>query len=202
MPQWITGPITDAAAKSTPGNDRDGVFAELVVLEEGGLVRIPDHLSFEEAATLPLAGVTAWNALTTAGTGAGTTVLLQGTGGVSIFALQFARGLGARILITSSHDEKLSRALALGADAGTNYKTHPDWDRWTRQQTSGTGADVVVEVGVRRYARQVVEGGQDRRACRSDRCPGGNGHLQSDAGLDESRGPAGRVRRLAACSRR
>ncbi len=147
MPHWDGGPITDAAAKSAPGSDRDGVLAERVLFEESGVVRVPDHLTFEEAATLPCAAVTAWNALTAAGAGPGTTVLLQGTGGVSIFALQLAKALGARALVTSSSDEKLSRALALGADAGTNYKANPDWDKWARQQTGGTGVDVVIEVG-------------------------------------------------------
>jgi NADPH:quinone reductase-like Zn-dependent oxidoreductase len=147
MPHWYDGPITEAVAKSTLGSDRDGVLAELVTFEERGLVRVPDHLNFEEAATLPCAAVTAWNALTTAGTGPGTTVLLQGTGGVSIFALQLAKALGARAVITSSSDDKLARARALGADAGTNYKTNPDWDKWARQQTAGAGVDVVVEVG-------------------------------------------------------
>jgi NADPH:quinone reductase-like Zn-dependent oxidoreductase len=147
MPRWTDGPITDAAAKSALGSDNDGVISELAVFDENGLVGIPDALSFEEAATLPCAAVTAWNALTAAGTGPGTTVLLQGTGGVSIFALQFAQALGARALITSSHDDKLARAAALGADAGTNYKTNPDWDKWARQQSGGTGVDVVVEVG-------------------------------------------------------
>ena len=147
MPHWDGGPITAAAAKSAPGSDRDGVLAERVLFEESGVVRVPDHLTFEEAATLPCAAVTAWNALTAAGAGPGTTVLLQGTGGVSIFALQLAKALGARALVTSSSDEKLSRALALGADAGTNYKTNPDWDKWARQQTGGTGVDVVIEVG-------------------------------------------------------
>ena len=147
MPPWDGGPITDAAAKSAPGSDRDGVLAERVLFEESGVVRVPDHLTFEEAATLPCAAVTAWNALTAAGAGTGTTVLLQGTGGVSIFALQLAKALGARTIITSSSDEKLSRALALGADAGTNYKTNPDWDKWARQQTGGAGVDVVIEVG-------------------------------------------------------
>jgi NADPH:quinone reductase-like Zn-dependent oxidoreductase len=147
MQHWDDGPITDAAAKSALGGDRDGVISELAVLDEGGVVSIPAHLSFEEAAALPCAAVTAWNALTAAGTGAGTAVLLQGTGGVSIFALQFAKALGARALITSGSDEKLGRAAALGADAGTNYKTNPDWEKWARQQTGGTGVDVVVEVG-------------------------------------------------------
>lgn len=147
LPTWIDGPISEAVAKPTYGNDIDGVFAELVAVAETGLVKYPEHLSFEEAATLPCAAVTAWNALTTANTGPGTTVLLQGTGGVSIFALQFAKALGARVLITSGHDEKLARALALGADAGVNYKTNADWDKWVRQQSGGSGVDVVVEVG-------------------------------------------------------
>lgn len=147
MPNWRDGTITDAAAKPTYGNDIDGVFAELIAVDENGLVRLPDHLSYEEAATLPCAAVTAWNALTAANTGPGTTVLLQGTGGVSIFALQLAKALGAKAFITSSSDEKLTRATALGAAAGTNYKTNPDWDKWARQQAGGTGVDVVIEVG-------------------------------------------------------
>jgi NADPH:quinone reductase-like Zn-dependent oxidoreductase len=147
MPNWHDGPITDAAAKPTYGSDIDGMLAELVAVDERAVVRVPDYLSFEEAATLPCAAVTAWNALTAAGTGPGTTVLLQGTGGVSIFALQLAKALGARALITSGHDDKLARALAMGADAGTNYKTNPDWEKWARQQTGGAGVDVVVEVG-------------------------------------------------------
>jgi len=147
MPLWRDGPITDSAAKSTYGSDSDGVFAELIAVNEGGAVKLPDHLTFEEAATLPCAAVTAWNALTTAETRSGTTVLLQGTGGVSIFALQLAKALGARVLITSSSDEKLARATALGVDAGVNYRTNPDWDKWARQQTGGAGVNVVIEVG-------------------------------------------------------
>ena len=110
MPHWESGPISDAVAKSTLGSDRDGVLSELAVFEQGGLVSIPVGLSFEEAATLPCAAVTAWNALLGGECGPGKTVLLQGTGGVSIFALQLAKALGARALITSGHDEKLSRA--------------------------------------------------------------------------------------------
>ena len=147
LPNWHDGPISDAVAKPTYGSDIDGLLAELVAVDAGGLLPVPAHLTFDEAATLPCAAVTAWNALTAASTGPGTTVLLQGTGGVSIFALQLAKALGARVLITSGHDEKLARALALGADAGTNYKTNPDWDKWARQQAGGTGVDVVVEVG-------------------------------------------------------
>ncbi|HEV3436089.1 MAG TPA: NAD(P)-dependent alcohol dehydrogenase, partial [Gemmata sp.] len=104
MPQWIDGPISESAAKSTLGNDRDGVLSEFLVFEEQALVPIPGDLTFEEAATLPCAAVTAWNALIGGKCGPGKTVLLQGTGGVSIFALQFAKALGARALITSSHD--------------------------------------------------------------------------------------------------
>ncbi|MBY0461317.1 MAG: NAD(P)-dependent alcohol dehydrogenase, partial [Gemmataceae bacterium] len=147
MPLWDDGPITDAAAKATYGSDLDGVFAEVVAVGERAAVHIPDHLTFEEAATLPCAAVTAWNALTAAGVGPGTTVLLQGTGGVSLFALQLATALGAKALITSGSDEKLARALDLGAAAGVNYRTNPDWDRWAREQTGKAGVGVVVEVG-------------------------------------------------------
>jgi NADPH:quinone reductase-like Zn-dependent oxidoreductase len=147
MPNWVEGPITDAAARSTLGSERDGVIAEFAAFEEQGLVHLPGNLSFEEAATLPCAAVTAWNALLGGQCGPGKTVLLQGTGGVSMFALQFAKALGARVLITSGHDDKLSRALALGADAGVNYKQHPDWDKWARERCGGSGVDMVVEVG-------------------------------------------------------
>jgi NADPH:quinone reductase-like Zn-dependent oxidoreductase len=147
MQHWVGGPITDAAAKSTLGSDRDGVLSEFVVLEAEGVVGVPGSLTFEEAATLPCAAVTAWNALTGGGCGPGKTVLLQGTGGVSVFALQFAKALGARALVTSGHDDKLARSLGMGADAGTNYRTSPDWEKWAREQTGGTGVDIVVEVG-------------------------------------------------------
>jgi NADPH:quinone reductase-like Zn-dependent oxidoreductase len=163
FPNWIDGPISEKVTKGALGGDRDGVLAERVVLEEGGLVPLPDGLSFEEAATLPCAALTAWNALTGAACGSGKTVLLQGTGGVSIFALQLAKALGARVLITSGHDDKLNRALKLGADAGVNYKTTPEWDKWAREQTGGTGVDIVVEVGgagtLERSAKAVKYGG-------------------------------------------
>ncbi|MFM8271364.1 MAG: zinc-dependent alcohol dehydrogenase family protein [Gemmata sp.] len=147
MPEWVSGPITHSAARVTYGSDRDGVFAELIAVDERAAVAIPAHLSYEEAATLPCAAVTAWNALTAAGTAPGTTVLLQGTGGVSVFALQFAHALGAKAYVTSSTDDKLARAAALGASAGLNYRANPDWDKWSRQQAGGSGVDVVVEVG-------------------------------------------------------
>ncbi len=160
---WSEGPITEAAMKSTLGGDRDGVLAERVLFEEAGLVAMPEHLHFEEAATLPCAALTAWHALTDGGCGPGKTVLLQGTGGVSIFALQFAHALGAKVLITSSSEVKLARALSLGAEAGTNYKTDPDWEKWARQQSGGNGVDLVVEVGgagtLERSTRAVRPGG-------------------------------------------
>ena len=147
MPDWIDGPISEKVAKSSLGSDRDGVIAEYVAFDEQALVPIPGDFSFAEAATLPCAAVTAWNALIGGKCGPGKTVLLQGTGGVSLFALQFAKALGAKVFMTSSSDEKLKRALGMGADGGTNYKVTPDWDKWARQQTGGTGVDIVVEVG-------------------------------------------------------
>ncbi len=144
---WADGPLTDAAGKSALGGAIDGVLAERVVLNETGVVPIPSYLSFEEAATLPCAAVTAWNALTSDYDPAGNTVLLQGTGGVSIFALQFAVALGAKVFITSGHDDKLARAVRMGATAGVNYKTSPDWEKWARRESNGEGVDLVVEVG-------------------------------------------------------
>jgi NADPH:quinone reductase-like Zn-dependent oxidoreductase len=140
---WDEGYLTEAATKSALGGAIDGVFAERIVLKSA--VKFPDHLSFTEAATLPCAAVTAWNAL--AGIEAGQSVLVQGTGGVSLFALQFAAAAGAKVYVTSSDDIKLGKALALGATAGTNYRTHPDWDKWVKEQTGGKGVDKVMEVG-------------------------------------------------------
>lgn len=148
MQNWIDGPADSTKIRGALGGDIDGVLAEHVVLHEDGVVRVPDHLSFEEAATLPCAGVTAWNAVVHAGkVKAGDVVLIQGTGGVSIFALQFAAMLGARVLGTSSSDEKLGRAQKLGLADGVNYRKCPDWDKWVIEQTDGRGADLVVEVG-------------------------------------------------------
>jgi NADPH:quinone reductase-like Zn-dependent oxidoreductase len=147
MQNWLDGPATPATTKGALGGDIDGMLAEYVVLRESGLVRVPDHLSFEEAATLPCAAVTAWNALAGGRLKPGATVLIQGTGGVSIFALQFAHLAGARVLGISSSREKLDRAMSLGLDAGLNYRETPDWDRWALEQTEGEGVDLVVEVG-------------------------------------------------------
>ena len=148
MQNWLEGRPTAAKSKGALGGDIDGMLATEVVLPETGLVRIPEHLSFEEASTLPCAALTAWNALfTSANTQPGDTVLIQGTGGVSVFALQFARLAGARVIGTSGSDEKLERAIALGLDAGLNYTTNPDWEKWALEQTGGEGVDLVVEVG-------------------------------------------------------
>ncbi len=147
MQNWLEGAPTPAKIKGALGGDIDGVLAEYVVLKETGLVDVPEHLSFEEASTLPCAAVTAWNALATANLKPGSTVLIQGTGGVSIFALQFAKLKGYRVLGISSSEAKLVRAGSLGLDAGLDYGETSEWDRWVLEQTGGEGADLVVEVG-------------------------------------------------------
>ena len=146
MQNWIDGPPSPEKVKGALGGDIDGMLAEYVVLGEDGLVAIPEHLSFQEAATLPCAAVTAWNALCAGDVKPGGTVLIQGTGGVSIFALQFARLKGAKVLGISGSHEKLNRAFDLGLDAGVNYNEVPEWDRWAMEQT-GEGVDLIVEVG-------------------------------------------------------
>ncbi|HZB89783.1 MAG TPA: NAD(P)-dependent alcohol dehydrogenase [Terracidiphilus sp.] len=147
MQNWMEGELTRAKSAGALGGDIDGMLADTVVLAATGLVAVPPHLSLDEAAALPCAAVTAWNALAVGNPRPGSTVLLQGTGGVSIFALQFARMMGARVLGISGSDEKLERAYALGLDAGLNYRTTPEWDRWAMEQTGGEGVDLVVEVG-------------------------------------------------------
>lgn len=148
MQGWIAGPPDESYRATALGGSIDGVLAEYVLFEEEGLVHLPEHLSFEEGACLPCAGVTAWNALTALRpVGPEQTVLLLGTGGVSILALQFAHAAGARVIVTSSSDEKLARAKELGADAGVNYRTHPDWEKEVWTLTGKRGVDHVVEVG-------------------------------------------------------
>jgi len=147
-PHWIAGRPTRERLRSTLGGPLDGMLAERVCLDAEGVVRFPEHLSFEEAACLPCAAVTAWNAV--AGTDplvAGETLLVLGTGGVSLLALQLARACGARVVVTSSSDAKLARARALGATDVVNYRTSPEWDRVVKDLTGGTGVDRVVEVG-------------------------------------------------------
>jgi NADPH:quinone reductase-like Zn-dependent oxidoreductase len=148
MQKWLAGEVTESIARSALGGAIDGVLAERVLFDEDGLVQVPEHLTDEEAATLPCAAVTAWHALVSEGTiRAGDTVLTQGTGGVSLFALQFARLHGARVIITSSSDAKLERARQLGANETINYKTTPDWERRARELTGNVGVDHVIEVG-------------------------------------------------------
>ena len=146
--EWVSGPLTASAFRTVLGQSIDGVLSEYVALHEHGVVRIPDHLSYEEAATLPCAALTAWQALITEGRiKAGDTVVVMGTGGVSIFALQFALMCGARVIATTGTDSKIERLKSLGASAVINYKTHPDWDKQVLELTGGAGADHVVEVG-------------------------------------------------------
>jgi len=146
--RWIGGAPTYERLRSTLGGPRDGTLAELMLLAEDGAVLVPEHLSDEEAATLPCAGLTAWSALAEYGNvGPGDTVLIQGTGGVAVFALQFTRLLGATAIVTSSSHDKLKRARQLGAWQGINYSEDPNWGKTARELTGGVGVDHVVDVG-------------------------------------------------------
>jgi NADPH:quinone reductase-like Zn-dependent oxidoreductase len=148
FPQWTDGPPSVGDFSATPGDGVDGFARESVVLPTQAFTLAPKGFSHAEAATLTTAGLTAWRALVVnGGLKAGDTVLLLGTGGVSIFALQIAKRLGATVIITSSSDAKLDRARALGADHGINYKTTPDWSQAVLDLTGGRGVDHVVEVG-------------------------------------------------------
>ncbi len=144
---WICGRYSHEKARGALGGPLPGTLAEQMVLRAEAAVPIPEHLTFEEAATLPCAGVTAWNALFAKDPlQPGESVLVQGTGGVSIFALQFAVAAGASVVVTSSSDEKLARAISLGAASGVNYRLHPHWGKDVRNLTGG-GVDRVIEVG-------------------------------------------------------
>jgi NADPH:quinone reductase-like Zn-dependent oxidoreductase len=148
LQKWVTGSLSKNNARSALGGDVNGVLSEYVLFDEEGLVSVPEHLADEEAATLPCAAVTAWNALVYAGqVKPGDLILVQGTGGVSIFAVQFGRLLGASIIVTSSSEEKLERAQRLGASGLINYKKIPEWDEKVLELTGGIGVDHVVEVG-------------------------------------------------------
>ena len=147
---WLDGEVTEENRRTSLGADArtDGVLRELAIFDQEGLVKIPEHLSYGEAATLPCAGVTAWNALSVSGRlKAGESVLTLGTGGVSIFALQFSRLFGARIISTTSSDEKAERLRSLGAHDVINYRTRDDWDKAVLDITGKKGVDHVVEVG-------------------------------------------------------
>jgi len=150
MQGWIDGRIDKGISRTAIGGGKpwDGVLREYAAFDESGIVAIPEYLSYQEAATLPCAAVTAWNALAVSGNlRAGDTVLTLGTGGVSVFALQIAKMFGAEVISTSSSDEKLSKMRELGADHLINYRTREDWDKAVMDLTGGRGVDHVVEVG-------------------------------------------------------
>lgn len=147
MPDWHDGKMTPAVLVARRGLTRPGSLAEYVAVPAASLVTVPTHLSFLEAATLPIAATTAWRAVRAARLGPGSTALLLGTGGVSIFALLFAKAHGARVIITSSSDEKLERARELGADRTINYRETVDWDGEVLRATDGLGTDLVLETG-------------------------------------------------------
>lgn len=145
---WIGGEIHPEVMKFDLGGKVNGMLAEQVLVPEQGLVSVPEHLSSAEAATLPCAALTAWHALVCkGGLKSGDTILVLGSGGVSIFALQFAKMHGARVIATSSSDEKIGQLLAMGADACVNYRTTPDWDKRVWELTNKRGVDHIVEVG-------------------------------------------------------
>ena len=148
MQRWLEGDVDDDKWASAMGGGMDGMLAEQVCISAEGLVLFPGHLSFEEASTLPCAAVTAWNALfRSGGLKPGESVVVLGTGGVSIFALQFSKIAGARVIATSGSDAKIERLRSMGAEVTINYKSTPEWDKPVREATGGIGADHVVEVG-------------------------------------------------------
>jgi NADPH:quinone reductase-like Zn-dependent oxidoreductase len=146
--RWLAGRPSKELLRDSRGGPLDGTLAQALLLSEDEVVRVPEHLTDEEAATLPCAALTAWSALVEeGGVLPGQSVLVQGTGGVSIFALQFAKMLGAEVVATSSSDEKLERLRGLGADHRINYRSTPEWGRRVVELTGGTGVDHVVDVG-------------------------------------------------------
>lgn len=148
MPTWLDGGFTQANAALALGGAVDGLLREVACLPASSLLRIPAHLSFEEAASLPCAAVTAWDALFVRGNlQAGESVLVLGSGGVSTFALQFAKMAGARVLAITSSDDKAARLREMGADVTHNYRIDPAWDEWALAQTGGLGVDKVIEIG-------------------------------------------------------
>ena len=145
-PQWARGAASWATRSASLGCELPGVLRETALLDEGAVIKVPDYLDFAEAATLPCAALTAYSGLTAgSGTGAGDTVLIQGTGGVALFGLQFAKAMGARVALISSSDEKLERAQAMGADVTLNYKSEPEWGGQVAELTGGVNA--VLEIG-------------------------------------------------------
>jgi NADPH:quinone reductase-like Zn-dependent oxidoreductase len=155
--RWIAGRATADLANPMRGATLRGSLVELAELDAASVVKLPDYLSWEAAGTLPIAAMTAWRALESAQIGAASTVVLLGTGGVSIFALQLAKARGARVIITSSSDDKLARARALGADEVFNYRQNSDWDAFVLKHTGGIGADLIIDpVGGTDFNRSVA----------------------------------------------
>lgn len=163
-PDWVAGPITEQVTEFALGGALDGVLAEYVAFPEHAVIPVPESLTFEQASTLPSAALTAWQALVvTAGVKAGDTVLVLGTGGVSLFALQLAKLHGATVILTSSSSTKLERGAQLMADHLVNYREIPNWDTRVLELTAGRGVDIVIEVGgagtLDRSMRSVRKGG-------------------------------------------
>ncbi len=148
FPDWIAGEPDLSRLTQSLGGPLDGTMSQYMVMPASGVARVPAALSDEQAACLPCAALTAWRALTVLGTTRpGEQVLIQGSGGVALFALQFARLMGAHVTVISSSDEKIERLVAMGAHATVNYRRTPDWARATREITGGRGYDQIVEVG-------------------------------------------------------
>jgi len=148
FPQWLTGDALGDERSVSTGLEAPGCLREFGVFDESAVVKVADHLSAQDAACFPCAGLTAWSALvTTSGISPEDVVLILGTGGVSIFALQFAKAMGASVIVASSSDQKLAHAQELGADHGINYQSIPEWGSAAKELTGGRGVDIVVEVG-------------------------------------------------------
>ena len=192
---WIEGEPTAEKLATGLGADLDGMLCEHRVFDEAGLLPVPDYLSDAEAAALPCAGVTAWSAIVTLGrVRPGDVVVVQGTGGVALFALQFAKLIGATVILTSSDDAKLARGQALGADHLVNYRTEPEWSRPVKALTEGRGADLIVEIGGREHAGAVDPRRAGRGHAGDDRSGGGRDGLggAAAAGGDAASADAGR----------
>lgn len=156
LPDWQGGAVTPQRSAAMRGITRPGSLSEYIVVPAHSLVALPPHLDYVQGATLPIAATTAWNGVRAAPLHPGATVLILGTGGVSIFALQFAKASGATVIITSSSDEKLARARELGADHTINYRATPEWDQEVLKLTAGRGVDLVLEtVGGAGFARSL-----------------------------------------------
>jgi len=156
MPDWLDGPMRPKRISAMRGITRPGSLSEYVAVPAASVVRLPDHLDFAQGATLPIAATTAWNGVRSASVRPGSTVVILGTGGVSLFALQFAKASGASVILVSSSEAKLERGRGLGADHLVNYKATPDWDKAVLEITGGRGADLVVEtIGGTSFARSL-----------------------------------------------